>query len=356
MSIILELLIGFGFQVKEKTKMRFVLYLKLIIRILKNIPKVEVIINTILFQMNKINKKAVLNYYPVSMIISATKRCNFTCSFCFVEEYMGKSAGTSGDLSFEQLEEIRKTKYYKKALRVGFLGGEPFMNKNIFEYLNILHKDKKITTVVTNSSLLKGENLNKLLASNLDVLGLSLYDNNYEDVTRVVKAINQKKLYWMQTIISADNLSKMEKVLEFATNIGCENLIFDNYYPMNKEDEVKIVKVDNLEYKKLKKELSEKYSRKINITWVALVDLEESVGKSKRACELPFSYIQLDNVGNIGPCCVRAPEESFGNVFDANGWNNKKMQSLRRNLSDLSEPINDTCKNCQCLSVDLYNI
>ena len=120
---------------------------------------------------------------------------------------MAESPGKEGDLTPEELNKILETDAAKAALRIGFLGGEPFLNKNIFEYIEILHKKRKVTSVVTNSALLKGEMLEKLKVSSLDVLGLSLYDNNREDIKRVAAAIKGKKRFWMQSVIDSTTVS-----------------------------------------------------------------------------------------------------------------------------------------------------
>lgn len=330
------------------------LYLKLILQTFKNFPQLRVIYNFFKFQLNKFLKSSNLNYYPISIIISATKRCNFSCSFCFVEDYMSNSNALSGDLTPKEFESIRNSQHYKHALRVGFLGGEPFLNKNIFEYLEILDNDKKISTIVTNSSLLKGALLDKLLNSPLGVLGLSLYDNNIDDVKRVASSLSGKKLYWIQTIIPANNLSKIEDTIKLCINIGCTHLILDNYYPNNVDEEVYVIKSSNQEYQRLKNTLSLKYQGKINITWVAVVPKNNTT--QAKNCQLPMSYIQLDNEGNIGPCCVRAPDKKFGNIYEEPGWNSQYLINLRKNMYNKETRPMKGCENCQCLYADLYNV
>lgn len=106
--------------------MKISLYFYVFLRFLKNPPEFKVIINFLKFQLNKWTKETRVNFHPVSIIISATKRCNFACEFCFVETYMAESPGKEGDLSFEELAKILDTDAAKAALRIGFLGGEPF--------------------------------------------------------------------------------------------------------------------------------------------------------------------------------------------------------------------------------------
>lgn len=333
--------------------MRLKFYLKIIWARLFSLPRLNVLFNLFAFQLSKMMKISKLNYYPISLVVSATKRCNFTCEFCFVENYMNESEGQSGDLSFEDLNQILKTPYGEKALRIGFLGGEPFLNKNIFEYFEMLNSMNKIITVVTNSSILKGEILNKLIHAKVDAIGLSLYDNNVEDVRRVSLALRGRKVFWIQTIINSENYRKMESVINFCLNVGCESLIFDNYYPKTDERVSLTLFDDNENYKSERLRLKKIYKNKINITWVPLV--QRNIFHKK--CQLPFSYIQVDNEGTIGPCCVRAPEKKYGNIFDKVGWNNDEMSSVRNGLrSDSIADLHPDCRYCQCLSDDLYNI
>lgn len=333
--------------------MKISLYLYVFFRFLKNPPEFKVVLNFLRFQLNKYFKKTALDFHPVSIIISATKRCNFSCEFCFVETYMSESPGREGDLSLEELNRILDTNAAKAALRIGFLGGEPFLNKNIFDYIEILHKKRKVTSVVTNSALLKGEMLTKLQFSSLDVLGLSLYDNNKEDIRRVASAIKGKKRFWMQSVVDSSSISLMEEKIQFALEIGCKELIFDNYYPKTKDRMKKVLFEDNSEYKNEEKRLREKYKGKIYITWVPLIPVEE---RRVKHCVLPMSYIQLDNAGNIGPCCVRAPNKEFGNIFSTEGWNSPAIIDLRESLTNPDKKAHDICRFCQCLNEDLYQL
>lgn len=333
--------------------MRLSLYLYVFFRLLKNLPRLEVIINCFKFELNKILKKTTLSFQPVSIIISATKRCNFACDFCFVEKYMSDSNGRDGDLTDLEFESIMSTVAAKKALRIGFLGGEPFLNKNIFKYIEILHKQKKITSVVTNSALLKGDMLAQLQSSSLDVLGLSLYDNNIEDIKRVASAIRRKKRFWVQTVVDTDSIHTMESKIILCLEIECKELIFDNYYPKTSDRIPKVIYSDNFEYINEKKRLKEKYKNQIYITWVPLIPRQQ---KSLKKCLLPLSYIQLDNKGNIGPCCVRAPDKIFGNIYSSEGWNSKPIIEIRESLVNQNAEAHEMCKMCQCLTEDLYQL
>lgn len=333
--------------------MKYKLYWSIFLSHIFRPPSTLVVINFVQFILNKVLKNSKLKYTPVSLVISATKRCNFTCEFCFVEDYMNASVKHEGDLTEDQLNEILKSDFGKRALRVGFLGGEPFLNKDIFKFIEIVSYNRKICTIVTNSSPLKNEILVKLLSSPLDALGLSLYENNYEDVKRVAVALNNKKAYWIQTVISNTTISKMESIIVFCLSIGCNKLIFDNYYPKTKNRIDLVVFDDNTDYIRQKEILKKRYKNKIDITWVPLVSRKDPILKK---CLLPFSYVQIDNEGIMGPCCVRAPESKYGSIFDENSWNKNEIVEIRNSLLKADLKVHPDCRYCQCLSDDLYNI
>ncbi|MEK6579341.1 MAG: radical SAM protein, partial [Bdellovibrionota bacterium] len=168
-----------------------------------------------------------MNYTPMSIVIYLTRRCNYRCSFCYAKDVLDNHAHDS-DLTHEQLRKVLESPFGKNALRVGLLGGEPFLNSNIFAFIDTIKAHRKIMTVVTNASLLDDEKIKRLLKTRLDVLGVSLYDNNLRHVERVGRALRGKQKYWIQSIVSASQLNKAEELIRFALEIGCENIQLSN--------------------------------------------------------------------------------------------------------------------------------
>jgi radical SAM protein with 4Fe4S-binding SPASM domain len=286
-------------------------------------------------------------------VIYANKRCNFSCDFCFTGEDLNKPNANEFNLTKDQLIEMLDTDHGKRSLRVGILGGEPFLNKNIFELLNILYQRRKVSTVVTNSSQLKGDKLERLISTPVSAIGLSLYDNNVEDVKRVASRLTEaKKNYWIQWIVSTQNLGSMESIIRFAISVGCKNLQLSNYYPLSKRDESLVIHDDDLNYLKEESRLKEKYSDLISISWVPLIKRK----RAKKSCKMPFSFFYVDNKGSLGACCFQSPNnEKFGNIFDAEVWNSAYYKSLRKNLLSDEESF-DACKYCETLHEDLYGV
>ena len=66
------------------------------------------------------------------------------CDFCFIGDDLNPEKPKQYELTLEHFEKIRTSRFYKNALRLGLLGGEPFLAKDIFEILKILQKSRKI--------------------------------------------------------------------------------------------------------------------------------------------------------------------------------------------------------------------
>lgn len=329
------------------------MYLKSLWYLLKNPPHPAVIINFIRYFINsKFPNKIHLKHTPTSIVLYTTRRCNLSCDFCYLGDDLNPSNHAEFELEPEHYDKFRKSKYFRNALRIGLLGGEPFISKHVFDILADLKKQGKITTVVTNSMLLKGEKLEKLKQVAPVALGLSLYENNKQDIERVNKEMESYSTIWIQKIISADNLREIEESIKFCLSIGAKNLKLSNYYPSGSEDEHKVVFDDNINFPSCKKYIEETYGDKIRINWFKPI----SRVVTNKSCMMPKSYIHLDNNGAIGPCLMRVPnEEKYGNIYSEEGWNHPGTLELRKDMTDNSI-CNDICRFCESLEDDLYKI
>lgn len=331
------------------------IYFNLALKLIKRPPGLNVYSNYFKYKIALWQKKTVVLHFPVSLVFYTNKICNFKCSFCYNQDVLNKKKALESDLTLEQFKKIMENPFGKAALRIAFLGGEPFLNSNIFEFINYGHKKRKITNVVTNASQLKGSLLEDLVKSPIDVVGISLYDNNADDVARVVKRLNEaRKLYWVQTVASAQNLNAIKQNIDFGLDIKCRNLIISNYNPYFDKKYENILTKDNRDYFQLEKSLRLSTENKMNIQWLNAI---ESGPRLKKSCKMPFSYAHVDNQGNIGSCCFRYPDANkFGNIYSDENWNTPETVKIRKNLITTdSEPI-DECKDCENLVRDLYGV
>ena len=329
------------------------IYLRAALKLILRPPHLRVIINYLRYMFARLAPPMRVGFTPTNVVIYTIKSCNLSCDFCFIGDDLNPEKPKQYELTMEHFNRIRESRFYKNSLRLGLLGGEPFLAKDIYEILVILKKSRKVTTIVTNAMLLKGENLKKLQESPPTILGLSLYDENVEDVKRVFKAMDSKTIVWIQTIIEATNMNKIYEVLDYCREIDCKNLRMGNYYPTYGNGMEHVIFDDNEDFKRIKEDVNKKYGSEFNIDWLATVQRDL---KTKR-CLQPLSYIPIDNNGEIGACFMRSPnKEVYGSIFDSDAWNNKANIELRTDMYARKDGCDSWCRYCENLGEDLYKV
>lgn len=302
---------------------------------------------------HKLGKKELLSS-PSSAVLYINKTCNYSCGFCYNKEILNVAPLDQDLFTIDDLEAFLLSPHGKNILRVALMGGEPFINKNIFDLIRVCKENHKVVNIVSNGSLIKDEFIPKIKSSRLDAIGLSLYENNPEHIERLSRQFNQFKInYWVQTVIDGTKLQELEERLIFASKAGIKNFIISNYNPHFDEMFSKSVRADNRNYFATIKKLSKKYSKHMNITWPTILPHNNDNNIAKKKCTLPFSYIHLDKAGTIAPCCYRYPKEEYGNLYKEDGWNSSFNKNLRENMLSNEEPIGE-CKNCENLYRNLY--
>jgi len=334
-------------------KLLFHIYRRAFFALIKSPPGLAVFINYIRYSFARVFPSLEVGFTPTNVVIYTTKSCNLNCDFCFIGDDLNPDNPLQYELTFENYKKIKQNRFFKNALRIGLLGGEPFIAKDIFSILEDLQGSGKITTVVTNAMLLKGEKLDRFKKCPPTILGLSLYPENEDDVERVYSALHSETIVWIQTIIEATDLGKIQRVIDYCKKIGCKNIRMGNYYPTYGKGMEHVIFEDNLEFQKLKKEIILKYGKEFNIDWLAPVQREVK----KKVCLQPLSYIHIDNTGEIGACFMRSPNKDiYGSIFDQDAWNNKANQDLRNNMYFKKEGCDPWCRFCENLGEDLYKV
>ena len=331
----------------------FNIYFRAALKLVMRPPHLRVFINYFKYTLCRLLKNEIVSHTPANVVIYATKNCNLNCPFCFIGNDLNPPDGYKYQLTLEDYKKLSETGFIKNALRIGLLGGEPFLCKDIFKILELMKTQKKIITVVTNATLVKEAKLEKFQETAPDILGLSLYKSNHNDVARVYSAMKNKSILWIQTIIEATDLALIEKAIEFCLKIGCNNLRLSNFYPTYGENMDKVIFDDDKNFFRYKTAINKKYKDQIRIDWPFPIARKIL----KKQCLQPINYVHLDNQGAIGACFMRAPNEAIhGNVFDDNAWNGKFHIDLRRKMNSKGTECDPVCRYCEDLSEDLYKI
>lgn len=333
-------------------QLKWNLYKNIILNNVSTPPKPDMLLNLISSWFEYKLKKTHILSSPISAVLYINKTCNYTCSFCYNQDVLNKSPLSDGLFTIEDLGDFLNSEHGKKVLRIALMGGEPFINKNIFDLIYQCKAHHKITNIVSNGSLIKNEMVPEIAKSRLDAIGLSLYENNLDHIERLAEEFNRHDInYWVQSVVDGTQIEQIEEKLFFAKRANIKNFILSNYNPSFDQLFDKALLETNDAYLIKYKELKKKYQNDMRIIWPTILPASQAIKDKK--CTLPFSYIHLDNQGTIAPCCYRYPKEEYGNLY-SNGWNGSFAQNLRENMfQPEKEPITE-CKNCENLYRNLY--
>lgn len=174
-----------------------------------------------------------------TMWLTVNRECNFRCKWCYAE---GAESSTEDDMSLETARGLIDLASNLGIKEMIVIGGEPTFWNHLFETIGYIHEKKMLSTLVTNGYMLsKGDFLEKIKASHLDNIGISLKAANREqhlDLTGVdvffdvlkgienASKIENKKVSvsYVLSKLTIDNLKEAPKVL---ANFGVKNLILD---------------------------------------------------------------------------------------------------------------------------------
>lgn len=137
--------------------------------------------------------------FPVWAYILLTRKCNLTCSYCYVTEDKLKEMGLSTPKKEMDLSELKYTvdKLASMGTRwISFFGGEPTLRKReLLKVIEYASKSKQIfTQLPTNAFLLKDETY----VENLGQAGIGLIDVSLDSVARF--DASKKDLYHREEV------------------------------------------------------------------------------------------------------------------------------------------------------------
>jgi len=285
-----------------------------------------------------------VRHHPISYTIYVNNLCNYRCSFCFLinEENPGDSSRNIGEEQFLRIVHHPLNRY---AQRVTLGGGEPFLHPQLFHFVDVLKKTRRIVSIYTNGSLLH-KHLEDLNRCPPDALNVSHYDNEFpsiESVLREISAARRGTRIRLSKLLDARKFSIMQEMIELCLGIGIPGLIFQNYFPRGNRSPELVIRDDNVEYRREQRRLEQLYRRApIEIIWPNLLRNGQRFGCQNLALNLTY-----DGQGNIAPCCFLVPPDPVrGNLFESRDpWNSPALEVLRQEYGK-KKTRNPACAHC----------
>jgi MoaA/NifB/PqqE/SkfB family radical SAM enzyme len=217
------------------------------------------------------------------------------------------------NLDINGFKKIINNKFLSYAPRITLGGGEPYLNKNIFDFIKILKEKKKVISIYTNGSLIERNYIN-FFKYQPNYLNISHYDDKFDSLKSVFKKINNHNdknfISRLSKIIQSNKLDDMEKMILISIENNFDRIIFQNYFPYKEKEKELVLYNDNIQFQNLKKFLSKKYKNKLKIVWPNLLDKREVF-----RCNNISINTTVDANGNIAPCCFLTPPEKKMEIY-----------------------------------------
>ena len=303
------------------------------------------------FLFSRLNNNAKIYGQPVALSIEPTTTCNLGCPEC--PSGLKQFSRKTGNLTTELNEKIIDQLFRNLAYINYYFQGEPYLNKNFFEFIKYANSKNIFCSTSTNGHFLNEKNCQKTIESGLKRLIISIDGNdqksyetyrkngNYERVIRGTKNIIKwkKKLKSQYPII----------IFQFLVVKQNEHLVNDMKI-LSKELGVNEFRVKTAQFYDFKNGNSlmpenQKYSR-----YIKRKDGKYYLkNKLKNHCWRMWSSAVITVNGELVPCCFDKDathkigdlkSQSFNTV-----WFSKPYNRFRNKILIEREEI-DICKNC----------
>jgi radical SAM protein with 4Fe4S-binding SPASM domain len=253
-------------------------------------------------------------------------------------------------LSFEIIERLihQYTNSTKRHIRL--TGGEPFMHPNIKDIIVSCYTNKIETTIVTNGTLCPKETIQFLKNYDIASLGFSVHTYN----SKTHEKLTQNK----------GSFQKLQNAIIYSVEAGIKTNI---YYPISyynsKEIKETLFWLDSLGVNQIKilkispfgKALSNGFMHFSQHQWSEIINLIENLSKNLKVsikiqgykqnenlyysgkCTVkPLNFLNINNIGEIYPCCLlmNDPKFKIGSLENLlnDDWSNQLLQ-MKNNLN-----------------------
>lgn len=287
-------------------------------------------------------------YYPHKVNFDITYKCNLSCRHCYYYSNNFKQK-RSKDPSLSKVKKIIDKIDEAHIKIIHFLGGEPFMRKDIFEIIEYARKKGLKVVVNTNGTLLNEEKLSKLrdldCSLNISIDGgcaktheLIRGKGNFERIIKNIKlAVRYGINVQLNSVINRLNFKELPNIIVLANKLKIRNLTISPALSIGEGLKSQAQMLTGIHW--------DRYL----IYRFILQATRLFKGKKLRTnvhflkCDA-FTYTHINPEGDVNYCVKMPNSFSQGNVLKEGLikiWHSKRYQELF-NLNNIKEP----CKSC----------
>ena len=303
------------------------------------------------FIVSRFLKKSIISGLPFALSIEPTTSCNLGCPECpsGLKQFTRKTGNLSIALNKKIIDELKGRLTYINY----YFQGEPYINKNFFDFVQYANSKKIFCSTSTNGHFLNDENCVKTIESGLKRLIISIDGNSqetyeiyrkkgkYERVIEGTKNIikwkkelnSQYPHVIFQFLVVKTNEHLIEEMKTLAADLGVDELRLKTAQFYNFENGNELIP-DNEKYSRYRKTKDGNYILK---------------NKFSNHCWRMWSSAVVTSKGGIVPCCFdKDSVNTLGDLEKENFqkvWLSKKYNDFRKQIFSDRKEI-EICQNC----------
>ncbi|QCK13436.1 radical SAM/SPASM domain-containing protein [Mangrovivirga cuniculi] len=288
---------------------------------------------------------------PVSMSVEPTTSCNLRCPECpsGLRSFTRDTGALTIDTYKALIEELKGQLTYLLL----YFQGEPYLNKNFFEMIEIASKNKIYTATSTNAHYLTTVNAEKTVKSGIDRVIISIDGTTQEvyqqyrvggkldkviegtkNLVNARKALKSKTPFIIfQFLVVRPNEHQIEDIKKLAKELQVDKVAFKSAQIYNYKNGSPLIPL-NEKYSRYKKQNDSSYKLKS--------EPDDSCWKMWHSCVMTWD-------GKIVPCCFdKDAHHNMGSINDKsfkNIWHSEPYDNFRTQLFESRNQI-EMCKNC----------
>ena len=290
------------------------------------------------FIVSRFFKKSFISGLPFALSIEPTTSCNLGCPECpsGLKKFTRKKGNLSIALNKKIIDELKGRLTYINY----YFQGEPYINKNFFDFVQYANSKKIFCSTSTNGHFLNDENCVKTIESGLKRLIISIDGNSQEtyemyrkkgkyerviegtkNIIKWKKELNSEYPHVIfQFLVVKTNEHLIEEMKTLAADLGVDELRLKTAQFYNFENGNELIP-DNEKYSRYRKTKDGNYILK---------------NKFSNHCWRMWSSAVVTSKGRIVPCCFdKDAVNTLGNLEKENFkkvWQSKKYNGFRKQI------------------------
>ncbi len=310
------------------------------------------------------------SYRLNSAYLYLTSGCNLKCSHCWLTpSFVPETEDAPDGITADDVRKIIKEGRPIGLFNIKLTGGEPFINREIFEIIEVISSEELVMDIETNGTLIDENTAAFLKRSNASSISVSIdsinpkfhdsfrgVEGSWDDaVTGVENMVSQGLRVQIIMSLIGDNSGDIEGVVDMAKRLNANSVKFNPVMPIGRGGKLteggKTVPVDELIRLSswVENDLKEKYDIQTYFTIPSAFKKIDSFFNGNNAqCHI-LNIIGIIASGHISICGIgkEVPELVIGNIREDNLeelWRKSPVLSeLRRIVPDNMKGICGRC-------------